>query len=304
MPHWGRPYKTRRSWNILSYAVNQNWELLNVSGEACILLKRMRAASENFQLDGRKVDYLEKTLVSTSIDPDTGMYRVPLWTESTDRPEDYPDIRTLTCTVQSSGSSSVWEPAVDKYSFISGRDEYAFDIYNNALDTNGADIEDAVYVVFNTPPFTHGYTARFIYGSINPYTSFEYMQPTRDNHPDFQLSLFSFQQWIKPTARVRRKIAPHQFLVAFPGTLTDISMTTGGFLRQSQTDYWTVPAGANDLSPTIVEHDIVVRVSTGQRFQVTKYTPIYVEDVLVSQHFEMTELAPESSIYNVPVATT
>jgi len=301
MPHWGRPYRTRRSFNILSYAVNQNKSLLETGGVPCVLIKRKRRADATFQLEARKVDYQEKTIYQNSLDPDTGMYKVVLWTESNDSQETYPDIGTLTCTVQASGSS-VWESAVDKYSFIADREEYAYDIHSGEVDALGNDIEDSVHMVFNTPPFNSTNVARLIYGTINPLTSFEYMQPSRDNHPNFQHSLFAFDQWMNTDARIRRKRAPHQFLVAFPGTLTDITMTEGGFLRQSKTDYWCLPPGQNSLyAPEVVEHDIIVKVDTGQRYMVTSYTPIYVESVLVSQHFSLCELAPKSSLYTVPI---
>jgi hypothetical protein len=264
----------------------------------------MRAANEHFQLEDRKVDYIEKTFTSVTLDPDTGMYRLPLWTASVNDPNEYPDIRTLTCTVQSSGGANVWESAVDKYSFIPGRNEYAFDIFNGEVDSLGNDIEDAVYVVFNTPPYSMDNTARFIFGKINPAVSFEYMQPKIDNRQEYWYSLFSFEQWLNPTARIRRKIAPHQFLIAFPGTLTDITMTQGGFLRQSQSDYWALTPSPRNLLPTLVESDLIERVSTGQRFQITNLTKIFIEDIEVSVHFQCTETDARSSIYQIPIITT
>jgi hypothetical protein len=304
MPFWQPGYKTRRSYNILTYAVNQNKALLEVGGEPVRLLRRMRAANEHFQLEDRKVDYIEKTFTSVTLDPDTGMYRLPLWTASVNDPNEYPDIRTLTCTVQSSGGANVWESAVDKYSFIPGRNEYAFDIFNGEVDSLGNDIEDAVYVVFNTPPYSMDNTTRFIFGKINPAVSFEYMQPKIDSRQEYWYSLFSFEQWLNPTARIRRKIAPHQFLIAFPGTLTDITMTQGGFLRQSKMDHWTLTPGPSRLVPLLVEHDVCERIATGQRYQVTDYTPIYIENQQVSQHFTLVECDPNSSIYQIPIATT
>jgi hypothetical protein len=237
---------------------------------------------------------------SYTADPDTGYLRYCLWAESSDAPEKYPDIGTMTVTVQGSGGSSVWEPAVDKYSFITDRTEYAVDVYQDQLDANGNAIEDAVYVIFNTGPFSSSNLVMFTFGNINPKTNFYAMQPSVDNQQGYQHSLFGFEQWLEPNAKVRKQRAPNAFLLAFPGVLSDFSITEGGLLQETQGKFWTVPP---PYSPQIVEHDVIIRKSTGERFQVVNYTPIYIEDILVSQHLDMAELDPRSSIYSVSFET-
>lgn len=300
MPHWVAPYKTRRSTRLLSYAVRQNHTLLETGGEACYLLKRLRRANEIQAFASRRADWLTKEATSYTLDPDTGYLRYKLWGADTDSVETYPDIGTLTTTVSASGggATEVWEDAVDKHSFISGRNEYAFDVYQDDLDSDGNSIIDAVYVVFNTPPFTTGKHVSFQYGPINPLNNQYRMQPIRDNQPVYQASLFSFEQWEDANARIRKQPTPNQFLVAFPGILTNFEVVAGGFLQTSVNNYWTSPP---PYSPDLVEHDVVIRLSTSQRYQITNATPIYVENILVSQQFEMGLLDPKSSIYNVAV---
>jgi hypothetical protein len=297
-PFWKAPYKTRRANKMLSFAVKQNNTLLEVGGEACFLLKRNTRANSPFQTASRRVSTVTETASSHSysIDPDTGVLRYCLWSASTDSVSTYPDIGTLTATVQASGGTTVWEPAVDKYSFITDRDEYTFDIFQDEIDSDGDTITDAVYVVFSTPPFTADNTVYFSFGNINPLVNFAAMQPVRDNEAEFQRSLFGFEQWMNPFPRIRKKHAPNSFLLAFPGVKSDFEITESGLLRETRADFWTVPP---PYSPEIVEHDVVVRPSTTQRFQIVNYTPIYIEHTLVSQHFDMVELDPRSSIYNI-----
>lgn len=298
MPHWTHPFKIRRSTHILSYAVKQNYELLSTGGESCFLFQRLRRATDTFQAGDRRVDFIDNTADTFDIDPETGMYRFKLWGALTDLVTVYPDIMDLVCTVRAGAVSEVWEPTVDKYSFIANRKEFAFDIFQNQLDTNGTPIEDSVYMVFNTPPFDISNIAYLKYGNINPSVHFEAMQPSIDNQVGFQNSLFSFKQWIKESNYIRSRSAPNRFLLAFPGVLSDFTITAGGMLRQSASDFWTTPPS---YSPTIQEHDIVVRESTGQRFHVTNLTPIMIEDILVSQHLDMAEIDPKSSLYNIEV---
>lgn len=298
MPHWISPFKIRRSTHILSYAVRQNYELLSTGGESCFLLQRLRRATDTFQAGTRRVDFIDKIANSFDTDPETGMYRFKLWDESIDLVTTYPDIADLVCTVASGSTSEVWEPTVDKYSFVANRKEYTFDIFQNQLDTSGNPIDDSVYMIFNTPPFDISYVAYLKYGNINPSVHFEAMQPSIDNQTGFQNSLFSFKQWIKEKSYVRNRLAPNRFLLAFPGVLSDFTITAGGMLRQSASDFWTTPP---NYSPAIEEHDIVIRESTGQRFHVTNLTPIMIENILVSQHLDMAEIDPKSSLYNIEI---
>jgi hypothetical protein len=296
MPLWVPPYKIRRSNRILSFAVNQNYNLLEVAGEACFLLKRKVRRNAPFQVDSRKVSTITETARANTytIDAETGFLKYCLWSESTDPNTKYPDIGAFTCTVTASASgTNVWEPAVDKYSFINGRAEYAFDIYQDQIDSNGTALDDAVYVVFNTPPFTVGCVAAFTFGNINPLVSFTAMQPVRDTEETFQNSLFGFDQWLNPFPKIRKRYAPNAFLLAFPGVKSDFSITEGGLLRETKGEWWTNP------EPVIVEHDVIIRELTTERFQVIDYTPIYIENILVSQHFNLAALDPRSSIYSI-----
>jgi hypothetical protein len=298
MPTWVPPYLVRRSTRALSFAVKQNWMLLQMAGEACYLLKRKARANAPFQKESRVVATLTATAASNSYsaDPDTGMLRYQLWNATDNSSKVYPDIGTLTATIEATGGTSVWSSAVDKYSFITDEEEYAFDIYQDVLDSDGNEVTDAVYVVFNTPPFQSVNITRFTYGSINPLVNYTGMQPIRDNQDNFQRSLFGFEQWRATNKKIRKRCSPDSFLLAFPGIRSDFTITEGGLLRETQGDFWTVPP---PYSPTVVEHDIVIRQSTGQRFQVVNYTPIYIEDILVSQHFDLVELDPRSSIYSI-----
>lgn len=302
MPFWSPPYKVRRSNRILSFAVKQNDTLLNLGGEPCYLLKRKRRLNTTFQLKSREVSTLTETASSHSysIDPDTGSLRYCLWSENTDLVSTYPDIGTLTATVQASGGTTVWEAAADKYSFIPAREEYAFSVIQDQLDSDGSHVTNAVYVIFNTPPFTADNTVYFTFGKINPVVDFNAMQPMRDNQDGYQRSLFGFDQWLNPFPRIRRKCSPNAFLLAFPGIKSDFTITEGGLLRETRGDFWTSPP---PYSPAVVEHDIVIRELTSQRFQVVDYTPIYIENILVSQVFDLVELDPRSSCYNIPYDT-
>lgn len=297
MPTWVPPYLVRRSTRALSFAVKQNWMLLQIAGEACYLLQRKARANAPFQKESRVVSTLTATATSSSYtaDPDTGMLRYELWNAADNSSKVYPDIGTLTATVEATGGTSVWSAAVDKYSFIENESEYAFDIYQDVLNSDGSAITDAAYIVFNTPPFQSANIVQFTYGSINPLVNFTGMQPVRDNQENFQRSLFGFEQWKDTNRKIRKRCSPNSFLLAFPGLRSDFTITEGGLLRESQGDFWTVPS---PYSPIIVEHDVIVRQSTGQRFQVINYTPIYIEDILVSQHFDLAELDPRSSIYD------
>ena len=104
------------------------------------------------------------------------------------------------------------------------------------------------------------------------------------------------EQWMNPFPKIRKRAAPNAFLLAFPGVKSDFEITESGLLRETDSDFWTSPP---PYSPAIVEHDVVIRQYTGQRFQVINYTPIYIENILVSQHFDMVELDPRSTIYNI-----
>ena len=298
MPTWKEPYKIRRSNRILSYAVKQNNTLLEIAGEPVFLLKRFASANAPFQKNTRKVSTLTEntSAYSYTVDPDTGALRYLLWSEDSDKNTEYPDITTFTCTVEASGGTSVWAPSVDKYSMIADAEEYSFDIFQDQIDSDGNDISDAIYVVFNTPPFTSANTVYTSFGNINLLVNFSGMQPVRDNETNFQNSLFGFEQWTNPLKKVRKRGAPNAFLLAFPGVRSDFTITEGGLLRETQADFWTVPP---PYSPAVVEHDVIVRQLTGQRFQVINYTPIYIENILVSQHFDMVELDPRSSIYDI-----
>jgi hypothetical protein len=276
--------------------------LLEVCGEECYLLQRKARAKTTFQWASREVDVLTTTTAPSAYtaDPETGYFRYLLWNEATDSATTYPDIGVMTVTVQATGGvASVWEPAVDKYSFLPDRNEYAVDIFQDQLDSTGTSVPDAVYIVFNTPPFIMGNIVLFTYGNINPLVNFAGMQPIRDNQPDYQNSLFGFEQWLDPNQKIRSRHTPNAFLLAFPGVLSDFTITEGGLLQETKGDFWTTPIKA----PIITEHDVVIRNSTGERYQVTNYTPIFLESILVSQHMDLTELDPRSSIYNVPIVT-
>lgn len=302
MPFYVPPFKVRRSTGILNFGVKQNHNLLEVGGEACYLLQRRARSNTTFQKDNRRTSTMtmSATAGSYSVDPVTGYLRYCLWTESTDRTDKYPDIGTFTATIQASGGTSVWESAVDKYSFIADRSEYAFDIYQSEMTVEGVAIPDAVYIVFNTPPFDVNNVSLFNFGNINPQTNFGAMQPIVDNETGFQRSLFGFEQWRNPKAKIRSRHRPNAFLLAFPGVLSDFTITDGGLLRDTRADFWTVPP---PYSPQVAEHDVVVRQHTGQRFQVTNYKPVYIETILASQHFDMVELDPRSSIYDISYET-
>ena len=270
-------------------------------GESCFLIKTKQRANAVFQMDNRRIPTITKTASAFSIDPDTGYLRYKLWGRNTDSNLEYPDIGVFTCTVNTSGSTDVWEKAVDKYTFIADRDEYAFDIYQDFVDTNYNPIEDAVYVVFNTPPFKLGNLAIFTFGTINPLVKFEGMQPIRDDEPGFMLNNFAYEQWLKPTSRIRRKVRPNRFLVAFPDKITDWKMDPSGFIRESKSAYWTTP---EPYSPLLQEWDIVVRESTNQRFQIISVTGIYIENIMCSQNIDLSELDPRSSLYSIPLILT
>ncbi len=301
MPRWKNPYLIRRSTNILSFAVHQNQSALEVMGEACFLLKRFERANAPFQKDNRRIPTITKVASASgySIDPDLGYIRYKLWGRNTDPTDEYPDIGVFTATIQASGSANVWDSTVDKYSFISGRMEYAFDIYQDEYDSNMNIIEDAVYIVFNTPPFNLNAISTFTFGTANPLTKFTSMQPVRDTETSFYLSTFGFDQWLNPNARVRSRKRPNRFLLAFPDKITDFTLTEAGLVRDAASTYWTTPP---PYAPQIMEHDIIVRESTGQRFQVTNVTPIYVEDILCSQNISLAEIDPRSTIYNMLVS--
>lgn len=301
MPTWVKPWKIRRSAKILSYAVRQNFTALETMGEACFLLKRGARANTTFQRESRAVDTITTLASGYGTDPETGYLRYQLWEEGTNLVTEYPDMGVFTATVQATGSTDVWEMAIDKYSFITDWNEYAFDIYRDEFDSNGDPVPNSVYIVFNTPPMMPSYPTTFNYGRINPLVKFEGMQPIRDTEEVYKRSLFGFEQWLKANARIRSRRLPNRFLLAFPGILSDFTITDAGMLRETKGTWWTAPT---PYSPAIVEHDIVVRESTGQRFQVTNYTPIYVEDTLVSQHFDMAELDPRSTIYDLEISDT
>jgi len=299
-PHWIPPYKIRRSNRMLSYMVLQNNTLLQSGGELVYLLKRKVRADAPFTVAERRISTITKVVSSYSTDPDTGDIRAKLWGAYTDSIDEYPDIGVCTVTVQASGGASVYEAAVDKYSFIASREEYTFDIYQDRLDTNGLDIEDSVYMVFNTPPFSLNNATVLNFGTINPLVNFAGMQPVRDNQPGFQDSLFGFEQWLSATSRIRTKLTPNALLIAFPGVMNDFKLTDGGFLREQKGTFFTSPP---PYSPKLYEHDVIIRASTGVRYQIINLMPIFLEDVLCAQHFDLAELDPRSTIYNISYTT-
>jgi hypothetical protein len=302
MPTWKQPYKVRRATNILSFAVRQLNSALEHHGEACFLLKRFsRANSPTTVRSDRRVATITKAASAYTTDPDTGALRAKIWSRNSDPLDEYPDIGVFTATVQATGGTSIWESAVDKYSFISAREEYAFDIFQDEIDSNNDDIEDAVYVVFNTGPFTATNSVVFTFGTINPLVKFEGMQPIRDTETGFQKSIFGFDQWTSSTARIRRRVAPNRFLLAFPTLNSDIRITDGGFLQDSRVAHWT---NTPPYSPVVQEFDVIVRESTGERYQVIDYVEVRVEDILVQQQFSLVELDPRSSIYQITIETT
>lgn len=298
-PHWVDPFRYRCTSKILSYVVRQNDTLLQFGGEAVALLQRKVRADAPFTVAGRRVSTITKTVSSFTTDPTTGDIRANLW-QYGDPVDEYPDIGVCTVTVQASGAAAVWEAAVDKYSFIANRDEYTFDIYQNNLDSTGARIDDSVYIVFNTPPFNLTAYAVLNYGIINPLVNFAGMQTVRNNQVGYQDSLFGFEQWLDFNAKVRKRRAPHTFLVAFPGVMNDFKLTDGGFLREQKGSFFTSPP---PYSPKLYEHDVLVRLSTGVRYQVINLTPIFLESILTAQHFDLAELDPRSTIYNIEYST-
>ena len=297
-PHWVPAYKVRRANKSLSYAVRQNYHLLNFAGEACYLLQRKVRANAPFTVAERRINTITKVISAYSTDPDTGDVRANVWTYG-DSPDTYPDIGVCTVTVQASGAS-VWDQAVDKYSFINNANEYTFDIYQDNIDQNGAAIDDSVYIVFNTPPFSLTNSVVMNFGVINPLVNFAGMQTVRDNQAGYQDSLFGFSQWTNFSVKVRGRRMPHAVLVAFPGVMNDFKLTEGGFLREQKGSFFTSPP---PYSPKLYEHDVIVRQSTGVRYQVINLTPVYVEDVLTQQAFDLAELDPRSTIYNVTYET-
>jgi hypothetical protein len=301
MPFWKEPYRVRRSTRVLSYAVNQIHQMLNYGAESCYLLRRLARSNSPFQLADRRVSTITQVASSYSTDPDTGSIRFKIWGANTDDPTVFPDLGTLTATVQASGGATIWENAYDKYSFIPDRTEYAFDLYQDRLDSTGTDIEDSVYIVFNTPPFSFSSLAVLSYGTINPLTNFQGMQPYRDNQPSYQYSLFGFEQWLDPTVHIRRRVVPHAMLLAFPGVLTDFKITESGYLREQRASFFTSPP---PYSPSVQEFDVIVRKSTSERYQVIDRTQIFLEDILVQQQFNMHALDPRSSIYSIPIVTS
>jgi hypothetical protein len=303
MPVWSPPYKIRRSTNILSFAVHQNFSALNLMGESCFLLKRFERANAQFQKDNRRISTMTTIASGYDTDPETGFLRYKLWGRNTHPNTEYPDIGVFTTTIQDigpSGGTHVWEKAVDKYSFIANRMEYCFDIYQDEVDTNLVAIEDAMYIIFNTPPMDSDSITTMTYGTTNPLTKFESMQPLRDNEDNFWLSGFGFSQYMNAISRIRNRKKPNRFLVCFPDKLMNFTLTDPGFLRAMQDNYWTTPP---PYSPEVNEFDVVVRENTGQRFQITNLTKVYVEDVFVGQAFELVELDPKSSLYMIPIIT-
>ena len=299
MPTWVPGYKIRRSTNILSYAVRQTNMLLEIAGEQVYLLKRKVRADAPFTVAERRVDTLAKTIRATDVDLNTGCYKYKLWDSVTDSHTVYPDTGVFTATLPISGST-VWEQAIDKYSFIDGRMEYAFDIYQDSLDSDGNPIADAMYMVFNTPPYVRNAKADLVYGTISHLVDMTGMQPIRENELGFAHSLFGFEQWLNPKAKVRGRYKPNAFLIAFPGVLADFKVDEAGLIRESRGSYFSSPP---PYGPKLYEHDIIIRPSTGVRYQIISLTPIYIEDILVSQQFQMEELDPRSSTYNVPIVT-
>jgi len=272
-------------------------------GEPVYLLKRMsRADAPTVQKENRRVSTITQTVSSYSTDPETGLLRALVWNENTDNPKTYPDQGIFTATVTASATTEVWEKAVDKYTFISGYNEYAFDEYRNERYDDGTDRPHEVYVVFNTPPMTTGNSTILTYGIANPQTKFESMQLVRDNElPDFARSLFGFQQYLNSTIRIRGRVTPNSFLICWPAVDSDISITDSGLLQDSRIAFWSNP---EPYSPTLSEHDIIVRLSTGQRYQIVNFRKIFLEDIYVQQQFDLVELDPRSSCYQLPIVTT
>jgi hypothetical protein len=300
MPQWSPGYVIRRSNHIVSFGIRQNYSALNIMGESCFLLKRFSRATSTFQLDNRIIPTMTQTASAYTVDPDTGFLRYKLWGRSTHSATEYPDIGVITTTVQSSGSTDVWTAAADKYSFIPNRTEWAADIFQDEYMSDGTPVEDAVYIVFNTPPMMATNTTIFTYGTINPLVNFSSLQPVRDNEPNFQYSLFGFEQWLNPSSRIRGRVQPNRFLLAFPGILSDFTVKDDGLIQETKGSFWTTPP---PYSPLIEEHDVIVRESTGERFQVTNFTPIMIENILVSQHLDLCNYDPRSSIYNIVIQT-
>ena len=69
MPFWVAPYKIRRSTRILSYAVKQNWDLLEMGGEICYVMKRFVRSNAPFTVTSRRVDTVSKSINSLQADP-------------------------------------------------------------------------------------------------------------------------------------------------------------------------------------------------------------------------------------------
>ena len=302
-PVWSPPFKIRRSTRILSYAVNQLESALNLMGEPVYLLKRMsRANAPTVQKENRRVSTITQTVSSYSTDIDTGYLRALIWNENTNDPKEYPDQGVFTATVTASGGTDVWNKAIDKYSFIPNYNEYAFDEYRNERYGDGTDRPHEVYMVFNTPPMTIGNSTILTYGIANPQTKFESMQLIRDNElPDFGRSLFGYQFWTSSTSRIRGKIMPNRFLLCWPAVDSDFSISEGGFLQDSRISHWCNP---KPYAPELSEFDLIIRESTGQRYQIVNFRKIYIESIWVQQQFDLVELSPRSAAYQIPVLTT
>lgn len=302
MPSWKSLYKTRRATKILSHSVRLIQSALELMGEECYLLKMMnRADAPEVQRKNRRVPTLTKTLSSFEADPDTGNLRGLVWDETVDPSEEYPDQGVFTVTVSTSGGTTVYDQAPDKYMLISGYEQFAFDEYRDEINDVGNPLPHQVYVVFNTPPFHITNSVLCTFGYANPLTNFSGMQPIRDNQEDFHKSLFGYEQWLNPAARVRRRIVPNAFLLCFPSINYDITFTDSGLLQDSRIRHF---ANCPPYAPEIAETDIVVRKTTGQRYQVVNLTKVYIENILVQQAFDMVEIDPRSETYNITVQTT
>lgn len=302
MPAWKQLYKTRRATRILSHSVRLLHSALELMGEPVYLLKRMaRANAPVVQKNNRRVSTLTKTISSYSTDPDTGNLRGLVWDERINTSAEYPDQGVFTATVSTSGETSIYDLSVDKYSFISSREEYAFDEFRDEVDGSGDPLPHQVYIVFNTPPFHVTNSTICTFGYANPLTSFTGMQPIRDNQDEFRLSVFGFDQWLSATTRIRRRVTPNAFLLCFPSINSDFQLSDSGFLQASNIRHWANPP---PYGPALSEFDVIVRRSTGQRYQIINFTKIFIEDIFVQQQFDMVELDPRSQIYNITVVTT
>ncbi len=280
---WQPAWRVLLSNRVPQIIVRENYRLLEGMGEPVYLLQKGHEATVA----------RDKTVTFTGdrmiLDPSNGYYYYILW-QAGNPVSSYPNVNR--CTVTLGGNTLTNIAMVD---FITDNTSFAPVVIKNNTD-QGINLQVRLY--FNSPLAVAANSFNVAYETISPDYDALYRQV--DGFQNSEGNPFGWQQVKWRGCYYKDKFFDKAFLLAMPNLMRDLNMKPVGWeITSMYTDNWTSPP---PLCPLLYEHDIVVRLN-GLRYEVRNMTPDTVENILVQQEFDLSEIEPSRAEYGVPVET-